>query len=174
MRNLVCALVIFSAPAWVSAGAWHTNYRDAWDLSTKEDKPILITFSEGNASQDKDLTSLVDRFPTLSKQFVLVKADKNTTEGKQLFQLFDMSANSGMVVVERSHEWQFCRLERSLNADEVETVLQKTAGAKGRPAGEVLATTVTNKFIESAIDSSFAFPTQPFSNCPSCRRAAGF
>lgn len=163
MKNALTALLVVLAPATVFAGEWKSDYATALKEAKAQDKPLLVSFTNGDANADA-------KFADQSKldSFVLLKADKSTPEGAQLFTLFQMPGDHGVVVIERDGAWQFCRFERDLSASEIGHVLAQTATAKGKPQVEVA--TAASSQSEDKAEAASSESIQVDSYCPSCSR----
>lgn len=160
MRRTVATLVLFSLPLVASAGEWHTDYSKAWKAAKSQDKPILVYFADDEAPVVTDGKFL--KYKPRADKFVLVRADRKSNEGKELYDMFEMSGRRGAVVIERNQEWQFARFERDLSENEVGTLLEKTTDAKGVPQSTVVLTNAETTTLESAPSSG--------SYCPNCVR----
>lgn len=129
--NLLMAAVLGSIPAALPAGGpWLTDYGKALALAKSQDKPVLVVLRE---TANHAVPVRFEKKDRLTDSFVLVFADKSTTEGRELFELFEVHGDQCCVVIEREQEWQYCRYDRQLSANEFEMLLTKAAQAKGKP-----------------------------------------
>jgi tellurite resistance protein len=129
-------MVALLTPAVALAGHRCTDYREAWEASQKQDKPILALFF--NSANDRAATAKLMSFEELADRFIVLEADKSTPTGKEVFATFAVAADDACIVIERSRQWQYCRYDRKLSRDELQTVLSKTQSAKGKPEVDVL------------------------------------
>lgn len=146
MKSLLPVLVTLLAPMSVMAAHWETDYKAALEVAKKENKPIFVHFA--NLESSIACKSKFDQVGNVADQFVLLRADRATDEGSELFRLFEIDGQDGCVVVDKTQQWQFCRFEQKLSADEISTVMTKTADANGKPvyAVELSSPTATYEF----------------------------
>jgi hypothetical protein len=179
VRSLVLISFLGVCPVALGADHWLTDYRAAREQARTEDKPILVYFSTDGV----DPAWTFSEFDQLNDPFVLVHADKTSEDGKTLFNLFDVKADTAYVVIERGQEWQYCRYERKLGSREVENLFRGSARAIGKPEQDVLQSVAAESPAASMPQArSFYFnPNSPIlggatssgSDCPRCRLMMG-
>lgn len=164
MKKQLATLVAILMPISAFAAEWQTDYGKALKLGKDRDVPVFVYFGE---EVPADVAKNLEAW---AKDFILVKAVKNTPAGDKLFRLFEMS-NAGCAVVERTQKWQFARYERQLSAEELETVFRATKGASGEPTVDVLQTVNYEENVDLPQVTRPIYSTWPTSTyCPSCRR----
>ncbi|HVJ82666.1 MAG TPA: hypothetical protein VNC50_16480 [Planctomycetia bacterium] len=176
---MILAIALSGGAAPAPAVAWTTDYAAAYERSKLENKPILVVFTNAadKAEGVADLAAVADRV----RDFVPVFASKRSTVGQSLYSLFAINGDEATVVVEKNRAWQFCRYERKLSRNELDTVLKNTASASGAPVADPLggksyyfnpqtqpAGTATPAWNQPTVLGSGW--TTDGSYCPSCQR----
>lgn len=147
MKAVLPLLLTLLAPLTASAAQWHTDYKAALQIAKEEDKPIFVYFS--NLESTLARKAKFDQVENLAAQFVLLRADRATNEGSELYRLFEIKSDDGCVIVDRTQQWQYCRFEQKLSSDEIATVMAKTTGAAGKPTYSIeLNATTSSTFHE--------------------------
>lgn len=167
MKNSLALAMGLLLPVVALAGDWKRDYADALKTAKAQDKPVLVYFHDGDFEK---VSAKFNGKEKLADRFVMVRADKETPEGKKLFDLFEIPSDNAAVVVERDQAWQFCRYERELSSKELETVLQKASGAKGVPSQDVLVVEPASEVIVQPSESVEILSPSTGSYCPNCRR----
>lgn len=165
MNKRLATLIAALMPMTAFAADWQSDYGKALKLGKERDVPVFVYFTDNDSTEQ--FASLAD----LTKDFVLVKAVKNTPAGDKVFKLFEMEQSQGCAVVERTQSWQYARYERQLSTSELETVLRRTKAASGEPTVDVLQTVSYEESTPQPQVIKPTFTTFPsWSNCSSCRR----
>ena len=115
---------------------WHQDYVAAVRAARTADKPILAIFTD--KADAKDRKEQLSQIAKSANGYVLLYGNKNTDEGKRLFETFSVATDNAVVIVDRGIEWQ-CRYERELSVDELGTLISNAVGTKGKPANDILA-----------------------------------
>jgi hypothetical protein len=101
---LVAAL--FPAHNATLAPSWHHDYRQARDVGSRENKPLVVVIGSGktdwaNLAKPAEQDGSINQ--TLRSSYVCLFVDTDTTDGQQLARTFDM-AGPGVVISNRSGE----------------------------------------------------------------------
>ena len=144
-------LALWSGAGDAATPAWHDSYDAAYRTAAAQDRPILLCFSP--AAQPEHCPEL--RGVTAERKFVRVFVSKQSALGQRVYNLFQVSGDHACVVVERGRQYQYCRYERQLSAEEWRTVVATTAQANGKPEIDPLEPAVVNVPPETGTASAY-------------------
>src|SRR5262245_62068454 len=99
------ALISLALAGILTAPSWQTSYPDAQQRAAAQRKPIAVVFAPGPFAWSKVIRD-PSPAPTVSKlltdQYVCVFVDTHTPEGQNLARNFEIAADRGIVLSDRS------------------------------------------------------------------------
>jgi hypothetical protein len=140
---VMVALVGFVPQQAESEGpTWLTNYSQARKQGQKESRPLAVFVGSGERGYEKvcgggKLSPEARRL--LAANYLCVYLDTETTEGQRVASLFQMANGTGLVISDRSGDYQSCRFNGTLTDAELTRSLKRFAAPN-----HVANTTVTN------------------------------
>ena len=170
MNTSILGAALFAAlvPAHHAAlaPAWFHDYRQARDVGSRENKPLVVVIGSGKtdwanlakpAEQDETINQ------TLRNSYVCLFVDTDTTAGQQLARSFDMSG-PGLVISNRAGDTQAYRKAGEVPAKELATELVKHTD------DDYVARKLAPPPAAPAPVQSYYQPAYNFGGCPSCGR----
>ena len=163
----------------VNLPAWQMDYRNAKEMAARDHRPLAVVIGTGSTGWDA-VVPMVDRTADAMRTgYVCVYVDKSTPAGRKLAGEFEMSDTVGVVISDRTGEFQAFR--HSGRIDEAELV--RATARYADPAYRVLRTeTVVPEQPVSPVgyyQSQYAAPQSATSapaqsSCPNCQRAQAY
>src|SRR5687767_8087904 len=115
------ALAAALSPAANPAPTWMTDYKQARELGSREQKPLVVVIGSEGTPWAK-LAKATEADPalsaTLAEKFVCLYVDTATEPGQQLAKAFEI-AGTGLVISDRSGAFQAFRTAGELPADQL-------------------------------------------------------
>jgi hypothetical protein len=158
-----------------AAPAWQTNYSQAQEKAAAQQKPLAVFFGSGANGWVKavsDGSPAAEVKNVLADKYICVYADTATPAGKKLAQDFAITANSGVVIGDRTGSFQSFWHQGSLSNQNLTRYLQKYADPSVVVrTTETAGSSRTSFYPPSSSEGNWgSSPFEP-SYCPSCSNA---
>jgi hypothetical protein len=133
------ALVGVGAPA--DAPGWQTDYSQARREGAAKNRPLAVFLAPGKGGWEKVATGKLNgpAHQLLASRFIPVHIDTDTEKGRQMARDFEMTSGVGLVISDRSGQFQAFRHEGKLSATDLTAYLERYAAS-----GRVVQTTDTH------------------------------
>lgn len=175
---------------------WQSDYRLARRIGEREQKPLAVFVGSGTGGWlqlVREGRTEVDAVKLLAERYVCVFVDGTNTEGKRLAESFGLTGSRGLVISDRTGEYQAFRHDGDVSAGDLSRHLARYASPDFTPItteSDSVPPSVTTSNYTPATGPGYppaaqmypsAAPYQPYpaygtpfapaGNCPSCRRS---
>ncbi|VTS00204.1 thioredoxin domain-containing protein [Tuwongella immobilis] len=172
--SLTLVLVSMLSPSATPTISWQSDFATAQAMAREQHKPLAVFFTPTVGVEQVKLGAAFSAnvYETLASDYVCLVVNVDTPAGKALLPMFRMPSTGGIVVSERSGDFQAFRHEGDLIVSAFEARLVKYAAAdyvytatESNPGHEAPAAAAP------AQTPAMTYPSQLFNSyCPSCQR----
>ena len=174
--SMTLVLVSMLTPSAATTVSWQNDFATAQEMAREQHKPlaVFLTSTPGVEQIKLGASFSSDVYSTLAQDYVALVVNVDTAAGQALLPQFGMPKTGGIVVAERTGQYQAFRHEGDLIVRTFEDRLTRYAAPSF-----VYSATESNPGHEAAPVSTIA-PTAPTMNyspsmfgnsyCPSCAR----
>jgi hypothetical protein len=156
---------------------WQKSYSQARLQSSAQSKPIAVMFgssSNGWMNVVKDAAPTEEVTRLLTDKYICCYVDTTSPKGKQLAENFGITADTGMVISDRTGQLQAFWHQGDMSSNDLTSCLTKFSTDRPITTTETNRTVRTSNYPPSAESGSNMY-SNPFSSsyCPSCGNARG-